>query len=644
MGEADGPGARRLALLAWGLALVPLAVAAGRAIHGGWVPVGDSALMAIRSRDVLGGGPGGDMPLLGMWASTSWSVGFDMNHPGPLLYLVLAVPAALVGGGGGLVIGTAALNMASVTGIFVVSRRVGGDVVAAAAMAVTAILCWSFGSAVLVEPWHASTVLLPFACLGVLSWAVLAGDRWCLPWAVAVGSLVLQTNLSYAVLVPALLAVALVPVVHAALRPGDGRRGALWLLGVAAAVGALCWAPVVIEELTVDDGGNLSRLRRSLGVSITTLDAGDGLGALARVVGLPPWWGRPSYGDAFPLGAFGNPLPSPAVAGAALAVVVGLGAVALVGARRRGDRVTVGAVTVAGVVLAAAYLTALRTPTGPFGTIAYQLRWLWPVGALVALALVVAAVRHPRAEVIRRPWVPAALVALTALAAFANLPASHQDTTAPAAAYPVARRLTDAVGSAELAGPVDVVCGEGVFDPYCEAVMARLQDDGVAFVVDEKIGVRQLGNGRRADRGRPLDELIVVAGDYAVFTPPGARTVTRHEGLDRDEALELFYLRADLARAITAGDVRLNARGERIARRDGFASVAGEGPARIDAAASMEPRPDLFGTHRRDLVAMVREDLVVADDPWQASLDRYADLQDRWDNETVAVYLVPAGG
>ena len=150
MGEADGPGAQRLALLAWGLALVPLAVAAGRAIHGGWVPVGDSALMAIRSRDVLGGGPGGDMPLLGMWASTSWSVGFDMNHPGPLLYLVLAVPAALVGGGGGLVIGTAALNMASVTGIFVVSRRVGGDVVAAAAMAVTAILCWSFGSAVLV--------------------------------------------------------------------------------------------------------------------------------------------------------------------------------------------------------------------------------------------------------------------------------------------------------------------------------------------------------------------------------------------------------------------------------------------------------------------------------------------------------------
>jgi hypothetical protein len=636
--------ARRLALLAWGLALVPLVVAAGRALHGGWVPVGDSALITIRARDVLGGGPGGDMPLLGMWASTSWSVGFDMNHPGPLLYLVLAVPAALVGGGGGVVVGTAAINVASVTGVFVVARRVGGEAVAAAAMAVTAVLCWSFGSAVLVEPWHASTVLLPFACVGVLTWGVLAGDRWCLPWAVAVGSLVLQTNLSYAVLVPALLAVAMVPVVRAAVRPGDGRGGAIRVLGVAAAVGALCWVPVVIEQLTADDGGNLSRLRRSLGVSTTTLDAGEGLGALARVIGLPPWWGRPSYADAFPLGAFGNPLPSPAVAVAALTVVVGLGALALVDARRRGDRVAVGALTVAGVVLAAAYVTALRTPTGPFGTIAYQLRWLWPVGALAALALVVAAVRHPWAAGVRWPWAPVAVTAVTALAAGANLPASHQDTTAPAAAYPVARTVTGAVGAAELSGPVQVVCGEGVFDPYCEAVMARLQDDGVAFVVDEAIGVRQLGNGRRADPGRPLDTLVVVAGDYAVFAPPGARTVTRHEGLDRDEALELFYLRADLVRAIADGDVRLNARGERIARRDGLASVAAEGPARIDAAAATEPRPDLFGTHRRDLVAMVHQDLVDADDSWQASLDRYVDLQDRWDDETVAVYLVPAGG
>ena len=60
--EGAGAGAAsswpgRLAGAALVAALVPLVVAAVRAIATGWVPVGDSALIAIRSRDVLGGGP-----------------------------------------------------------------------------------------------------------------------------------------------------------------------------------------------------------------------------------------------------------------------------------------------------------------------------------------------------------------------------------------------------------------------------------------------------------------------------------------------------------------------------------------------------------------------------------------------------------
>ena len=38
------------------IALVPLVVAAVRTIRSGWVPVGDAALIAVRSHDVLGGG------------------------------------------------------------------------------------------------------------------------------------------------------------------------------------------------------------------------------------------------------------------------------------------------------------------------------------------------------------------------------------------------------------------------------------------------------------------------------------------------------------------------------------------------------------------------------------------------------------
>lgn len=625
--------------------LVPLVVAAARAIGEGWVPVGDSALIAIRARDVLGGGPGGHMPLLGMWASTSWSVGFDMNHPGPLLYVVLALPAALVGGGGGLVLGTALVNVASVTGMFVAARRVGGDVVAAAAMAVTAVLCWSFGSAVLVEPWHATTVLLPFALFAVLVWAVVSGDRACLPWAVVVGSLVLQTNLSYAVFVPVMVAAAMVAVGAGARRRGADRRTALLILGTSVAVGLLCWAPALVEQVSGEGEGNLSRLQRSLGESTTTLDVGTAVRSVARVVSLPPWWARPSYSHAFVPGAFGNPLPSFLPALGALAVIVALVALALVDARRRGDRVTLSAAGVAAGLLAVALVTAVQTPTAYFGTVAYQFRWLWPVGAFATLALVVAAVRQPWASAPpRRRQVLAALAGVSVVMAVANVPASHQETTAPAATYPVARTVTDAVGDEELGGPIHVVCGENVFDPYCEAVMARLQDDGVAFVVDDGIGVRQLGPGRRVDPTQPTDRLVVVSGEYAAFTPPGAEQMFLHSGLTDDEQRELRSLRADLGEAIAAGEVRLNASGEQVARDGRFPSVSqDDAPLHIDAETALTVRPHLFGTHRRDLVAMVHEGLLDPDDRWRGPLDRYVELQDRWDMETVGVYLAPVG-
>jgi hypothetical protein len=650
---------RRVARWAWVAALLPIVVTAGRAIADGWVPVGDSALIAVRARDVLGGGAGGDLPQLGMWASTSWSVGFDLNHPGPLLYLVLAVPAALIGGGAGLVVGTFVVNVASVSGIFVVARRTGGDLAAVAAMAVTAVLCWSFGSAVLVEPWHASTMLLPFALFALLVWAVLAGDRVCLPWAAAVGSLVLQTNLSYAVMVPALLIAAVAVVARDLWRrdpnPEQGadrggatsaaRHSAIRTLGLTAVVLAACWVLPVVEQFTGRGEGNISRLWRTLGVETPKAGLTYGVRSVARIVALPPWFARPSYGDAFDLGPFGNPLPSLALSLVALAVVVGAGAALWTGARRRGDRVAASALALAGGLVVLAVVTAWRSPTGTYGTIAYQMRWLWPLAAVVWLALAVAVVRHPRVASARRParLATAALGAVTVVAGLANVPASNQGTTAAAGTYPVARELTEAVADADLTGPLHVVCGEGVFDPYCEAVMAALQDDGVPFVVDEGIGIRQLGAGRLVDPAAPPDRLVVVTGDFAIFTPPGARLVTVHEGLSEDEVVDLYLEREGLKTALADGTVRLDADGERVARRGDFGSVTVEGDSlRIDPVAAVDPRDSLFGTHRRDLVAMVHEDLVVADDGWDERLDRYAELQDRWDSESVAVFLEPA--
>jgi hypothetical protein len=49
----------------------------------------------------------------------------------------------------------------------------------------------------------------------------------------------------------------------------------------------------------------------------------------------------------------------------------------------------------------------------------------------------------------------------------------------------------------------------------------------------------------------------------------------------------------------------------------------------------------MFGAHRRDLVAMIDHDLLDARAPWRTALDRYRELQDRWDATTVTVYQEP---
>jgi hypothetical protein len=39
---------------------------------------------------------------------------------------------------------------------------------------------------------------------------------------------------------------------------------------------------------------------------------------------------------------------------------------------------------------------------------------------------------------------------------------------------------------------------------------------------------------------------------------------------------------------------------------------------------------------------MIHEDLLDADARWRERLERYAELQDRWDETTVAVFLLPS--
>ena len=644
--EATGDGVRsarhggdrtgeRLAWVALGATLLPLVVAAVRAVARDWVPVGDAATIGIRARDVLGGG---ELPLLGPSTTSSWTSGVYHNHPGPLFYDALAAPAALFPGPAGQIVGTILIEAFAVLGIFVLARRRGGDSLAILALAMTAVLCWSMGSAVLVEPWPPNTLLLPFVCFVLLAWSVAVGDVACLPWLAGVGSFIIQTNLGYGVLVPLVAAYALVELVR------RGRRGELrsfrrtgW---VTVAVVVVLWAQPLFEQVAGEGEGNMSRIIRGLGEGPMTLNWRSSLQAVAEVVALPPWWARPSFAEDFRFGLTGNPLPGLGLALLSLGLVAGLVVWCWRLARRHGDAVSAAGLMAALVLLVASVITANQTPTTGQGTVAYQLRWLWPVAMFVWLAVAGFGLRlaAERGGAPRR--LPVALAAVTMVVAILNLSWTNQGTTAPEATMPVARDVVHAINRADLNGPVLMESDEGIWDPYSEAVLFELQRQGVEFVIHDQVGYRMLGEDRRWNGHNAVAVVRVSGSDWAMVPRSGAQVIARHPGLDQEARDEMYLLQQDIEEAFANGELHLNDRGRQLAERGGFESVPKGDPERIDPDTVTETRFWPYGRHRRDVLLMIREDLLDAPD-WTEKLERYADLQETWDSQTVAVFLEP---
>ena len=126
------------------LALVPVGAAFVRSVVARWMPIGDNALVEIRSRDVF---TVDHFPLLGTWSSASRAAGKDLNHPGPLLFDLLAVPVKLFGGSVGVALGVSLINAAAIVGVVLVSRRIGGVTSSLVASVVAGAFAWTPGSA-----------------------------------------------------------------------------------------------------------------------------------------------------------------------------------------------------------------------------------------------------------------------------------------------------------------------------------------------------------------------------------------------------------------------------------------------------------------------------------------------------------------
>jgi hypothetical protein len=619
-----------LAALCVGAAVLPVIVAATRAIAGDWRAIGDNAYFAIRAADVFTE----HHPLLGSWTSASLAIGFGVNNPGPLFFDVLALPVRIGGRDAGLVVGTALVNVASILGIAAIARRQAGAPAVVAAMAAATGLGWAMGSELLIEPWQPHSLLYPFLCFLFMVWALACGDLVMLPWAVGLGSYIAQTHVGYALLVPALgglgLAVAAARLRRSRRLDAPGwparRRRASRDVAVAAIVAVVCWAQPVVEQLFGEGPGNLGRLASSVGDAGATVGFRDAPRYVATLLALPPWWGRPSMSEQL---VPGDTLPSLGSSLLGLSVVAVLLAVLLRRARHRADWPVVWLALTGIAVVAAALLGAATMPIGIFNVASHQMRWLWPAAAFVTFAIVMAAVTA-RGPQVGRVGIGLVAVATLALAAL-SLPSMNAGVgpAADAEAIPTVRALLPQL--APLRGERGVlidITGWRFAEPYTIPVMAELQRLGVPWFLDDPGMVRQFGPSR-AHEGQASLRLFVREGDAARGVPDSARRVAFVDALSPAEAAELAGIEDDLRSFIAHGGLV----GGAVSRAEGSAELTD---------AQLRDADYLFGY--RALAGLVGADRLRVPDRWTEVLARYADLQHQADGLTVAVVIEPLGG
>jgi hypothetical protein len=624
------------------MVIVPLAVAAARALAQDWVALGDNGYFLLRSRDVLTE----HHPLLGTWTSASLTTGIPVNNPGPLLFDALALPAKL-GGDAGLAVGVVLLNAVSIVGVALVARRQSGARGVVVAMAAAAALGWAMGSELLYDPWQPHSLLFPMLCFLMMAWGLACGDLALLPWAVGVGSLIVQTHIGYVFLVPA-IAVWGVGVAGVRLwrarhdEVGDWaqhRQQAARVAAVSLLVAAVCWWQPIYEQLFGDPPGNLRRLSLGAGAAQDRIGWEHAPRYVAEVIALPPWWGRPASSNAFAadqlapsLDQSTASLSSLSTALAGLAAVGGVLVFALVHRRQRRDMPGAWAAATGLVVMGVAVVGAAATPVGVTGIAPHHLRWLWPVAVFVTFAVALPVVAALCAAWGR--WLGLGSAALAAVAlTILNLP-TLPATVGPnseLAVAPTLRELLPQLDSLrDERGVLVDMRGLRFAEPYSAPVMAELQRLGVPWFVEDAGMVRQVG-ASRAHHDEASVRLSLREGDSARQVPRGARRVAFVEGLTDEERAELEALRATLAPFIADGGLAVGSKG------------GGDGRTESEPTARQLRDADrLYRT--RVLVDLVDSGRLSVPKPWAERLERYAELQTSADSRAVAVLVEPLGG
>ena len=279
---------------------MPFAVALVRAFHDGWVPSGDEANIATRALDVFSRHP----PLTGL-PSTSALYGdkISTNHPGPIEFYLLAVPLRVLGASTGSFLGSIAINGAFVfIALWVFFRRLGLTAMLWAGVLLLAVM-WSAGTAVLTDTLSSNMTMYSLLCTAVLAWALVDGDLRLLPLAALVASYAAQQHLAAGLIVLVVIGAAIVIVsVQVAIEFGAAtpRPSGPHFVGPAAAfVTAMCWAPVIYDELTRSPGNLTAIVRFARDNARPALGLKAGVYQVVHVLTPPTIIGRTNTTGAF---------------------------------------------------------------------------------------------------------------------------------------------------------------------------------------------------------------------------------------------------------------------------------------------------------------------------------------------------------
>lgn len=265
-------------LAAW----LPFIAGPVRLIGHGWRPLGDEAVISLRSWSVFTR----HAPLVGQATRLAHGV-FD---PGPLEYWLLAIPVRL-DPLHGVLWGGALCCMAAVSLAIEAAWTVCGQLAGLGASAIIlGQVLWLPAMAVPASwnPWFGMMFFLAALAAG---WAALAGRRAWWPVLVVCASIAAQAHLMFAIPSAILILLGLAAGLTETIR---GHQGYRWL-AVGVAAGTVCWLAPVIQQFT-SPHGNLAALLRNGGGSSGVPHTGlaFGLKALsAAALPVPLWW-RPA--------------------------------------------------------------------------------------------------------------------------------------------------------------------------------------------------------------------------------------------------------------------------------------------------------------------------------------------------------------